>query len=1266
MRGYRISGMALAALCFVSLVSFAVSSPAVSIDHPDDLWKLHEAHSAGDFISFRGERIDMSRDTIEKLSSSRVTSEPVFHTHSFKQPSSSPSSFSSLNTAVRGENALEQAERNRHFMVHIKAPVSTNRINAINAEIFPLSLGSYIPHNTYLVTHPVHDSTMALSDSEVEDILRSAPYVMAVLEYHPSHKLSIGLRSMFAQKKPQDYLSSLYRSFQPSLSSSSASSSPSSSSSSSPPSSSASKKWGLHLDHENGEHALYAEDVEQEHEGRLKLIVTVYSEHADLVIPQLISKLTSEFERAGMSIEMKQTSEYRFSLLAPLCCVQKVAEHLSEHREVQSIQEKRTFRTHNKYGHFVVQDGFRSNTTRMWSNGLTGEGEVVAISDTGIDYDSCFFSDPDVELQPGHVTNHRKFVSYTVFQHAGAGDEEEGHGTHTSGTLAGHIDTTTPISQFNGMAYKAKLAFYDMARNGKDDLYVPDDFKKDFLIDSYNQGARVSSNSWGSPNGDYDIYCSDTDKAMYEKQDFLVVYAAGNYGSDEGYFSLTTPGVSKNALTVGSSKNSRESFIELGYGLGLRTSTNSLITLRPAAFGTPWLDSSFMDVKVVKANPYDACSDLTNTPSEIRGYIVLTLRGTCSFAVKARNIEKAGGIAMLLHDNHSTSTSVGMAGDGNNNINIPAASIVSSDGLRLQVLMQQDNCFISGPVVTAEANSLNPNYLSSFSSRGPTPDGRLKPDIVAPGEELKSVKSDGSLSSNNCPISSTGLLSMMGTSMATPLTAGTAVLLRQYLTQGWYPSGRPTPSDSIEYVPSSLLKAILMNSGQNVGGSVKTKSHSVHVEPVPSIFQGYGRISLASVLPFAKDLLPEGAQNYHNEGYNLFLDYNHEPLQTGDKVSHCIEVTEASSLKASLSWVDPPPEDDADFLLVNDLDLSIQAVDGNSTWLGNNLRDSKGSEPMWDVMNNAEQVWIGQLQPGKFVINVKATRVGYKGVGQPYSLALSGYFTSLPLSECTNSLSICPSDCNHSLQKGQCNTKTGVCECLGNFYGPTCSQEASTLIGMYRYEMDDKNQSSHWIEYTKKDILDSETWDYQVIEVKERDLQQAKDPYMIIEFDRNSQSGDPDLYISYNEWPDMINSEWSSAYCEGCNQKNKQIVITGERLKAGKYHLGIHAFCCVSTMYTMSIKLYLSHSGSSPTDTEHKPITPSDEPSFVLSSSMWLIAIGGVVILIGLYIWYRKRSTNSTYMPVHTPVVVQQSYAGSVPLSNTVQTNGTQVEMDEL
>lgn len=87
---------------------------------------------------------------------------------------------------------------------------------------------------------------------------------------------------------------------------------------------------------------------------------------------------------------------------------------------------------------------------------------------------------------------------------------------------------------------------------------------------------------------------------------------------------------------------------------------------------------------------------------------------------------------------------------------------------------------------------------------------------------------------------------MEGTSMATPLIAASAALVRQYFLTGFYPSGSPTPAN--QFAPSgALVKAVLLGGASGLDGF--ESDTGLPLAPPPSFRQGFGRVNLAKSLP---------------------------------------------------------------------------------------------------------------------------------------------------------------------------------------------------------------------------------------------------------------------------------------------------------------------------------------------------------------------------------------------------------------------------------
>jgi len=240
-----------------------------------------------------------------------------------------------------------------------------------------------------------------------------------------------------------------------------------------------------------------------------------------------------------------------------------------------------------------------------------------------------------------------------------------------------------------------------------------------------------------------------------------------------------------------------------------------------------------------------------------------------------------------------------------------------------------------------------PPCTAPFSSRGWTRDGRIKPDLVAPGMWVVSAATNGVVPAPSC-----NNTTKSGTSMAAPTAAGFGALVRQYFTDGFYPTGRATPSDAFE--PSAaLVKAVL------VASAVDLSAMGCADEPIPSRDQGWGLIQLDTALAFPGDDHRLVAVD-HRDGFSSVGDAS---------VTIEIAVADPGPLKAVLVWTDAPSSSLAALNLVNDLDLTVSGRGG--VYAGNNfVRGVSVPGGEHDRVNNVEVVLLPEAERGVWTIAV--------------------------------------------------------------------------------------------------------------------------------------------------------------------------------------------------------------------------------------------------------------------------------------------------------
>jgi hypothetical protein len=502
--------------------------------------------------------------------------------------------------------------------------------------------------------------------------------------------------------------------------------------------------------------------------------------------------------------------------------------------------------------------------TPFWDHNLYGSGQVVSISDSGLDANEAWFTTldkgagPHTEITvadspvlPAVGAEHplNKIFAYWVQPGANAYDNNARctpssslnsyHGTHTSGTIVGDAAGTFGINTYtastpttsghdgaDGMAPNAQLLFQDIGTTGGC-LSITD--LPGTLHQAYDGGARIHSASWGGD--DAGAYASDdflVDNALWNREDLIFVVAAGNSGS-AGAMSVGSPANAKNAISVGA----------LGHA--------------------------------------------------------------------------------------------------------PSTTVVG------------------------------------FSSRGPTADGRIKPDVMAQGNSIVSAGGD---SSTTATIEAPATATLSGTSMATPTIAGNAALVRQYFVDGFYPRGSKTAADT--YNPSGMaMKAVLLNG-----------TNPISATAFGGFDYGWGRAWLDGNLWFATT----NTGGDDTRRLRLFERTNIAGLKTGEVHEYTIaNVAAGKELRATLTWYDPEAQPGSALTLVNNLDLEVVAPDGTTTYLGNHFTSGVSSTGgSADIRNSVEQVRLNAPLTGQYTFRVKGTNIPGGNRAQTdrqgYALAVSGAF----------------------------------------------------------------------------------------------------------------------------------------------------------------------------------------------------------------------------------------------------------------------------------
>jgi len=284
------------------------------------------------------------------------------------------------------------------------------------------------------------------------------------------------------------------------------------------------------------------------------------------------------------------------------------------------------------------------------------------------------------------------------------------------------------------------------------------------------------------------------------------------------------------------------------------------------------------------------------------------------------------------------------------------------------------NVIAIGASTTGMSGTAQAGAVANFSSQGPSLDGRIKPDLVAPGvgicsglaEEAQSPAGPDCLTGSHAG-GNAYYMSLSGTSQATAVASGVAALTREFIREQ---VGVSSPS-------SALVKAAMINGATDLG-----------TPDIPNNLEGWGQIDLErTVMP------TDGTTTL-----DTFFDDN-KPLESGFGLLYSFSLDPSHGIDITLAWTDEAGSANApgnQKRLVNDLDLVL--IDPSGTqWLGNQF--SQGFSVIGgsaDETNNVERIRIasGALpsSQGQWIVQV----LHRGGTTQNFGLVMAAAATPTP------------------------------------------------------------------------------------------------------------------------------------------------------------------------------------------------------------------------------------------------------------------------------
>ena len=407
-----------------------------------------------------------------------------------------------------------------------------------------------------------------------------------------------------------------------------------------------------------------------------------------------------------------------------------------------------------------------------------GLGLKIGIIDSGIDITHPGFQDPSLPMPEGFpranaesdlaFTNSKVIVARSYANLLPVPDDLSaqdfnGHGTASAMEAAG-VASEGPLARIQGVAPKAYLGSYKVyGTPALNSLSTPQSIILKALDDAVADQMDVIYVGAAAPqavNLSDEILVQAVERAA--ALGLIVVCAAGNEGPEPN--TVGTPGAAPSAITVGASWNDRVFAASVSV-VGDKT--------YPAI---PFFDprtSPEVAAEVADVNASDptglACSPLP--PGALDGRIALVGTGLCYYDDKLEYLRTAGAIAAISYRGANLE---------------PLFRGVSPPALPLLILSFEDGVMLKERLAAGASRATlrfdlretptDPNRLAFFSSRGPTIDALIKPDLTAVGIRVYTATQKANPASDLFDPS--GYIATQGTSFSAPIVVGAAALLK--------------------------------------------------------------------------------------------------------------------------------------------------------------------------------------------------------------------------------------------------------------------------------------------------------------------------------------------------------------------------------------------------------------------------------------------------------------------------------------------------------